>query len=153
MAMKIVVLEDNADRVAVMRACIADRFSTFETRFFDDARDTIRYLDSHLSETLVVALDNDLEIKTGPDGRCVDAGEGRQVAEFLATKQPSCPIIIHTTNSNAAVAMEETLRSAGWKVRRVVPFDGMTWIESDWFFAVRRAIVGPIKRTRSGSTP
>jgi hypothetical protein len=151
--MKIVVLEDNAERVAVMRACIADRFSTFDLRIFDDARDTIRYLNSHLSETLVVALDNDLEMKTGPDGRCLDAGEGRQVAEFLATKPPVCPVLIHTTNSDAAIAMEETLRRAGWKTRRVVPFDGMNWIESDWFFAVRRAIVGPIKRTRSRSQP
>jgi hypothetical protein len=153
MAMKIVVLEDNADRVAIMRACIADRFSTFEPQFFDDASDTIHYLESHLSDTLVVALDNDLEMKTGLDGRCVDAGEGRQVADFLATKQPVCPVIIHTTNSDAAVAMEETLRRAGWKVRRVVPFDDMNWIESDWFFTMRRAIVGPIKRTRSGSRP
>jgi len=153
MAMKIVVLEDNADRVALMRACIANRFYAYETRFFDDAQDTIRFLNSHLSESLVIALDNDLEMKTGPDGRCVDAGEGRQVAEFLATRQPVCPVIIHTTNSDAAVAMEETLKGASWKVRRVVPFDGMNWIESDWFFAIRRAIVGPIKRSRSGSQP
>jgi CheY-like chemotaxis protein len=153
MAKKIVVLEDNADRVAVMRACIEDRFYMFDTQFFDEARDAIHFLDIHLSETLVIALDNDLEMKTGPDGRCFDVGEGRHVAEFLATKQPVCPVIIHTTNSDAGVTMEETLRGAGWRTRRIVPFDDMNWIESDWFSAIRRAIVGPIKRTRSGSRP
>jgi hypothetical protein len=153
MAMKIVVLEDNPERVAIMRACIADRFYTFDPHFFDDARDAIRFLDSHLADTLAIALDNDLEMKTGPDGRCVDPGEGRHVAEFLATKKPVCPVIIHTTNSDAAVAMETLLRETGWKTRRVLPFDDMNWIESDWFFALRRVIVGPVKRTRTGSRP
>jgi hypothetical protein len=153
MAMKIVVLEDNKERVAIMRARIADRFHAFESHFFDDAQDTIRFLECRLSETLVISLDNDLEMKTGSDGRCFDAGEGRHVAEFLAKKKPVCPVIIHTTNTVAALAMEELLRGAGWKTRRVVPFDDTNWIESDWFFAIRRAIVGPVKRTRSGSLP
>ena len=151
MAMKIVILEDNAERQAVMRACIADRFYTFDARIFDDAAETIAFLDVNLCETIAIALDNDLEMKTGPDGRAIDPGEGRQVAEFLAKRTPVCPVIIHTTNSNAADAMTEVLTTAGWKTRRVVPFDDVTWIATDWFTAMRRAIVGPIKRTRSGS--
>jgi hypothetical protein len=43
--------------------------------------------------------------------------------------------------------MDEVLRGAGWKTRRVVPFDDTRWIESDWFFAVRRALVGPVRRS------
>lgn len=151
MAMKIVILEDNADRQAVMRRCLADRFYTFDAHFFDDARDAIRFLEQHLPETVLVALDNDLELKPGPDGRCIDPGCGRDVANFLAGRPPTCPVILHTTNSDAAVASQEVLRSAGWKTKRVIPFDDMNWIETDWFFAVRRAIVGPIKKTRSGS--
>jgi hypothetical protein len=151
MAMKIVILEDNADRQVVMRRCLADRFYTFDAHFFDDARDTIRFLEEHLTETILVALDNDLELKPGPDGRCIDPGCGRDVVNFLITRTPTCPVIIHTTNSDAAVASEAALREAGWKTKRVIPFDDMAWIEADWFFAVRRAIVGPIKKTRSGS--
>lgn len=147
-AMKIVILEDNADRRAVMRRLIADRFYTYDTRFFDNTPEVIDYLNAHLDETLVVALDNDLDMKPGPGGRPIDQGEGRQVAEFLAGHVPVCPVAIHTTNSPAALAMEEVLREAGWKTHRVVPFDDMTWIESDWFPAVRRAIVGPVSRTR-----
>jgi CheY-like chemotaxis protein len=148
MASKIVILEDNDDRRAVMRACLADRFYTFDAHFFDDAAETIRFLDEHLAETLVISLDHDLELKPGPDGRSVDPGTGREVAEFLITKAPACPVVIATTNSAAASSMVAVLRRAGWKTRRVIPFDDMRWIETDWFFAVRRAVVGPV-----GSSP
>src|SRR5262245_23126336 len=151
-AMKIVILEDNKDRQAVMRACIADRFYSFEPHIFDGAEETIRFLEAHLADTIVISLDHDLELKPGPDGRCFDPGTGREVADFLAGKTPVCPVIIHTTNSPAASGMELVLQDAGWKTRRVVPFDDMRWIETDWFFAMRRALVGPVRRdSRSGN--
>jgi hypothetical protein len=149
MAMKIAILEDNADRQAVMRACLADRFYSFDAHFFDDSREMIQFLKGRLEDTVVIALDNDLELKAGLTGKPVDPGSGCHVAEFLATREPVCTVVIHTTNSNAAVSMEETLRGAGWKTRRVVPFDDMNWITTDWFFAVRRAIVGPVRRNPS----
>jgi len=147
-AMKVVIVEDNADRQAVMRRLLADRFYNFDIRFFDNAPEATAFLGIHLQDTLVVALDNDLDMKPGPDGRAIDQGEGRHVAEFLATRPPVCPVVIHTTNTPAAEAMQEVLRGAGWKTRRVVPFDDMAWIESDWFPAVRRAIVGPVRKAR-----
>ena len=67
MAMKIVILEDNADRQAVMRECLADRFYTFEAHFFDDSCEMIRFLDAHLAETILISLDNDLDMKAGPE--------------------------------------------------------------------------------------
>ncbi len=149
MAKKIVILEDNAERQAVMRACIADRFYTFDAHFFDDAAEMIAFLEVNLADTLVVSLDNDLELKPGPNGRSVDPGEGRHVAEFLAARAPVCPVVIHTSNSDAAVSMEESLRASGWKTRRVPPFDDTKWIEDHWFFTVRRILVGPIRRTRT----
>jgi CheY-like chemotaxis protein len=146
MAMKIVVLEDNADRQAVMRACLGDRFYTFEAHFFDDARETIRFLDKNLPETLVISLDHDLDLKPGPNGQLIDPGTGRKVADFLATRTPTCPVIISTTNALAASAMADSLRAAGWETHRVVPFDDVRWIETDWFFAIRRALVGPVRQ-------
>ena len=146
MAMKIVILEDNADRQAVMRECLADRFYTFEAHFFDDSREMIRFLDAHLAETILISLDNDLDMKTGPDGRSYDPGDGCRVAEFLARQGPVCPVLIHTTNTAAGDAMNRMLRGAGWKTRRIVPFDDTAWIKTDWFFTVRRAIVGPINQ-------
>ncbi len=151
MAKKIVILEDDAERQAVMRDCIADRFYTFDAHFFDDASETIRFLRAHLADTIVISLDNDLQFKPGPDGRPVDPGEGRQVAEFLAGSGLVCPVIIHTTNSRAAEEMKNVLHAANWKTRRVVPFDDLNWIMTDWFFAMRRAIVGPINYRGSGT--
>ena len=153
MARKIAILEDNADRQAVMRRCLADRFYTFDAHFFDEAGEMIRFLDRHLTETLVISLDNDLELKPGPYGRMIDPGSGVEVAEHLARKPAGCPVVIHTTNNAAAEAMKAALGAAGWRTRRVVPFDDTNWIESDWFFAVRRAIVGPITRKHSGNRP
>ncbi len=148
MAMKIVILEDNPDRQAVMRRCLADRFYTFEPHLFDDARETICFLDEHLGDTLVISLDHDLELKPGPDGQLIDPGTGRAVADFLATREPTCPVILSTTNTLAASAMADQLRGAGWETYRVVPFDDLRWIETDWFFAIRRALVGPVRGNR-----
>ncbi|HEX4611483.1 MAG TPA: cyclic-phosphate processing receiver domain-containing protein [Urbifossiella sp.] len=148
MAPKIVILEDNADRREAMRPLLADRFSDFDTHFFDNAPETIDFLAAHLAGVVAIALDNDLDMKPGPDGRAIDQGEGRHVADFLAGRPPACPVVIHTTNAPAAAAMQEALRNAGWKTRRVIPFDDMAWIASDWFPAVRRAIVGPTRRPR-----
>lgn len=150
MATKIVILEDNSDRQVVMRACLAAQFARYEARFFDNPTEMIRFLREHLSNTLVISLDHDLDLLPGPDGRCIDPGTGREVADFLAKNEPTCPVIIHTTNGTAAVGMEAVLREAGWKTRRVVPFDDMHWIETAWFSAIRRAIVGPV---RDNSTP
>ena len=142
--MKIVILEDNADRQMAMRACLADRFYQYEIHFFDDSCEMIRFLDEYLSDAIVIALDHDLDLKPGPEGRCIDPGTGREVADFLAKKEPTCPVFVHTTNSLAAVGMEAVLRDAGWKTRRVVPFGDLEWIDSVWFSAMRRAIVGPV---------
>jgi hypothetical protein len=151
MAMKIVILEDNADRQAAMRACLEDRFSMFEVHFFDEADAMIGFLDEHLADTLVISLDHDLDLKEGPAGRLVDPGTGADVADYLAGKGLVCPVVIHTTNSEGAEKMRRALEKEGWKTRRVIPFDDLKWIESNWFFAMRRAIVGPIKHKRSGS--
>ena len=148
MAMKIVILEDNADRRAVMERCLADRFYTFDSHFFDEPASMIDFLSANLAETIAISLDNDLDPKPGADGRLIDVGEGRQVADFLATREPACPVVIHTSNGPAADAMTDTLRTAGWKTRRVMPFDDTAWIVADWFPAMRRAVVGPIRRTR-----
>jgi hypothetical protein len=129
-----------------MRACLADRFYQYDTRIFDDAAEMIRFLDEHLADTLVISLDHDLELKPGPHGRRTDPGTGREVADYLAGKEPVCPTIIHTTNSQAAVGMEMVLHDAGWETRRVVPCDELRWIETHWFPAIRRAIVGPVGR-------
>jgi hypothetical protein len=146
MRMKIAILEDNLERQEFMRACIADRFYMYDSRFYDDASTMIDFLKEHLADCLVIALDHDLELKPGSDGRCIDSGTGRDVADYLATQHPVCPVIIHSTNANAVVGMKVVLKDAGWKTRRVIPSEGTDWIRNDWFPALRRAIVGPVSK-------
>jgi hypothetical protein len=151
MAHKIAILEDNVDRQAVMRRCLADRFYTFDAHFFDESSAMIQFLELNLQETLAISLDNDLELKPGPDGRLMDPGSGVEVAEYLAGKPAVCPVVIHTTNTRAAELMNSALAAGGWRTRRVVPFDDMNWIESTWLVAIRRAIVGPLARQHTRS--
>jgi CheY-like chemotaxis protein len=147
--MKIGILEDNVDRQQVMRDCLADRFPMYDIRFFDDAVEMIRFLEAHRADMLVISLDHDLELKAGPNGRCIDPGTGRDVADFLASKRPVCPIVIHTSNTNAALAMQTVLKDAGWKIRRVMPMEDTQWVIDQWFPSIRRAIVGPIGANRA----
>src|SRR5947209_318922 len=105
MTMKIAILEDNDDRQAIMRDLLADRFFMYPVHIFDAAAAMVDFLVGHLAETLVISLDHDLELKPGPHGRCLDPGTGREVADYLAKQLPVCPVIIHTTNSQAALSM------------------------------------------------
>jgi hypothetical protein len=144
MALKIVILEDNEERQAIMRACLEDRFYMYEHRFFVDAAAMIHFLNDHLAEAIVISLDHDLDGGCDEYGRLIDVGTGRDVADYLATHVPVCPVVIHTSNSDCAIGMEQELHAARWQTRRVVPFDDLTWIEQAWFPVIRRIIVGSI---------
>src|SRR5258707_13482673 len=118
MAMKIVILEDNPERAATMRHCLADRFYQYDAQFFDDAAMMKDYLEVNLPETLLICLDHDLELKSTPTGESLDPGTGRDVADYLSSKTPVCPVVIHTTNSAAGQGMEAILKDARWKTFR-----------------------------------
>jgi CheY-like chemotaxis protein len=142
MKLKIVVLEDNADRADLMRSYLEDRFHTYESYFFDSAAEMLKYLETHWNEIIVICLDHDLELKPAADGKLVDPGTGRDVADFLAARSPMCPVVIHSTNSMEVAGMERVLHEAHWQTHRVIPFNDLDWIHRDWFRAVRRAILG-----------
>jgi CheY-like chemotaxis protein len=151
--MKIAILEDNAERSAIMRDCLEDRFHQYETRFFDDVAEMIAFLDENLRDTIVLSLDHDLELKPGKAGRWIDPGTGRDLADYLAQRPPTCPVIIHTTNSVAAEGMELVLHDAGWTTHRVIPMEGNEWIPGPWFRSIRKAIVGSASPRRPKKHP
>ena len=91
-----------------------------------------------------------MELRPDGAGGCIDLGTGREVADYLATREPVCPVIIHTSNTVAEVGMRMTLQESGWRTKRVIPFDDVQWIATDWFRAMRRAIVGPIRKVEAG---
>jgi hypothetical protein len=142
---KIVILEDNAERQAAMRQALADRLHTFEPVFFASTAPLLDYLGRHLEEAILIALDHDLEMLPGRNGRCTDAGCGREVADFLAQQSPACPVVLHTTNGAAGDGMAMVLNDAGWKTYRVVPAGDLEWVGTAWIRTLRRAILGTAK--------
>jgi len=85
----------------------------------------------------LISLDNDLEKVRADDP---DPGEGRDVGRYLVTQAPVCPIIIHSTNTQAAFAMEAELTDAGWRVERVTPYGDLAWVDREWYWAVQAAL-------------
>ncbi|MFH5804527.1 cyclic-phosphate processing receiver domain-containing protein [Alienimonas sp. DA493] len=139
--LEIVILEDDAPRRRAMRAALADRLPRYRVRFFTTAPEAARYLHDHLDRAALVVLDHDLDPIPIHPRRSLDAGTGRDVADFLAARKPACPVVIHTTNRPAAVGMEAELTEAGWAVSVVVPYGDLEWIGDEWLRAVRDAVV------------
>jgi CheY-like chemotaxis protein len=139
--MQIVILEDNADRCRVMQECLADRFPQYPVYCFRTAATLIEHLERSLECVIAISLDHDLEPETRGSG---DPGTGRDVANYLATRAPICPIVIHTTNAFGALGMKDVLEQAGWHTYSVSPFDDTAWIPQVWFPTMRRAIVDAV---------
>jgi hypothetical protein len=148
MGMKIAILEDNRERQHAMARCLGDRFHQYEVRFFDAALPLIDFLGAELPNVLAIGLDHDLEMITTPTGRLADPGTGRDVVDYLTRQPPICPVVIHTTNSGAAVGMQMALEEANWPTYRVTPFGDLEWVSKLWFRTFRDAIVASVTRPR-----
>jgi hypothetical protein len=135
----IAVLEDNDDRIAAMQCLLADKFPFFDHLFSRTASDQITWLQQHAERVICLCLDHDLEPPA--DRPEFDPGTGRDVVEFLNRGEPAFPVIVHTTNAHAGLAMTESLHEHGWTVRRVMPYDDVRWIAEAWLPTVRQAIV------------
>jgi hypothetical protein len=141
MPMQIAILEDNEDRREEMAVCLKDRFPQYPVQFFATAAETIRFLRLHLDDCLLIGLDHDLDLIEGANGQLFDPGSGRDVADYLATRRPTCPVTIHTTNVPAAEGMRAALEEAGWATSQVVPYGDREWIGQLWLRTVRNAVV------------
>jgi len=70
-----------------------------------------------------------------------DPGTGLDVADFLSLHPPLCPVILHTSNSDGRLAMQNRLRAGGWTVATVLPREA-AWIQASWL-PVARKLIGP----------
>ncbi|MGE0608824.1 MAG: cyclic-phosphate processing receiver domain-containing protein [Pirellulales bacterium] len=139
--MRVVLLEDDDRRVAAMRERLADRFPQFELVVTDNAKDCIAAIADSFDRILLVSLDHDLVLLPSKNGGSIDPGTGREVADDLAGRTPSFPVIVHTSNSIAGDGMEFRLVEGGWPVERVAPYGDLDWIDEVWFKAARRLLV------------
>lgn len=136
----IVILEDDADRVAAMTHCLDERLPEYGVLVFDNAPDMINWLRDHLNEVTILCLDHDLGPNRVRSGGIFDPGTGRDVVNYLATRAPVCPVVIHTTNSLAVPGMQMELEDADWMFCRVVPYDDVRWIREAWIVDVQEAL-------------
>jgi len=127
----IAILEDDLRRIDEMRRHLDVSASELEYHFFEDANEMIAWLREHLADTIVMSLDHDLPLRF-EDGRPIDFGTGRQVADFLIGVPPSCPVIVHSSNMTAAAGMVFALQQAWWPVTQVYPCEDLAWIAATW---------------------
>ena len=128
----IAVLEDDGGRTSAMKEALASSLPAAEMVFFDNAPDMIDWLAGNLSTVHLLCLDHDLGPNRDRDGERFDPGIGRDVVDFLVTQAPSCPVIIHSSNSNGANGMLTALEEAGWRAERVVPYNDLAWVGERW---------------------
>lgn len=139
MAEWVAILEDDPNRIVEMRRCLVEILPEAESVFFQDARQMIDWLGLHLGNVILISLDHDLPLRDD-DGRSIDCGTGRQVADYLAALPPTCPVIVHSSNQNCAPGMFFALKNGGWPVSQVFPHDEQKWIASAWSERVRQYV-------------
>lgn len=137
---KIVILDDEPERIEEMIRCLFPKMPSYPVVTFDNAPEMIDWLVEHLRELALICLDHDLGPNRVRNGEVVAPGTGRDVADYLATQTPVCPVLVHTTNNLAAPGMAMVLDDAGWLHARVVPFDDLEWIRTAWIPAVTEAL-------------
>jgi hypothetical protein len=112
----IAILEDDLRRLAAMRECVASHQPAYEIAAFDNADEMIGWLEDHLAEVALISLDHDLPLMQMREGVRVDAGDGRMVADWLAGRDATCPVIVHTSNENFGPGMMRVLRDGAGRI-------------------------------------
>jgi DNA-binding NarL/FixJ family response regulator len=135
------LLEDNPARLAEMLAVLALVLPNHRVHVEDDAARANAAFDRLQGRIELVSLDHDLDsvVRPGePPG--LDHGDGRQVTDLIASRQPTCPVIVHTSNTDAGDGMVLALRRAGWPVFRSRPHDRHAWVRTEWADLLRRLV-------------
>jgi hypothetical protein len=115
-----------------MRSCLQQLFPSYEVNVFDGASEMIRWLKSHLRETILICLDHDLGANRIIDGNLQDPGTGRDVADYLSEENPCCSVLIHSSNAMAAPGMMMVLEDAGCTCSRLSPYNDLEWVQEAW---------------------
>jgi hypothetical protein len=124
------MLEDDVERLARFEAVVVKL--GVELVSWPDANVMLMEMGPLLPTASLISLDHDLF-----PFRDIDPGDGLDVAKYLATLPPACPVIVHTSNRLRGDATEGELDLAGWTYRRVAPI-GDDWIEVDWLRVAKR---------------
>jgi len=108
--MKILILEDSADRIKTFKK----NLNKYDLYFFDRVSDAINAVEL-MGPFDVIFLDHDLDGNIFVDSN--EENTGYQFAKYLATKDIKAQIIIHSLNPVGAANMKDVLPEA-----EIVPF-------------------------------
>ena len=137
----IAILEDEAGRISVMGKLLSADFPDYDAVFFDNTPEMLDWLKVNLDQTSLICLDHDLGSDRIIKGEMTDPGTGRDIANYLETQEPTCPVIIHTTNSFGRDAMKFALQDAKWDTTVVFPSAEISWIQTSWFKIVQKYLL------------
>jgi len=129
MIRNLLILDDDRIRLRGFDNIVPRLGKEWVIKSWRDAPSMITELDLLLGEAQLISLDHDL-YKDSPSDP--DPGSGRMIADFLAKRAPVCPVIVHSTNTDAAWGMFNELKFGGWKVEMVHHLNHPTWIEELW---------------------
>ena len=124
----LLLLEDNSERIAAFETALPKLGDDWQLRIWRDAHTMLAECEEYFENTHLISLDHDLNPQPGAVN---DPGTGLDVAKFLASHFPFCPIIIHSTNADRAWSMHNELRFAKWTVERFGPI-GDDWVHKLW---------------------
>ena len=130
----ILLLEDMEERVLAFQVAVST-LENVRMLVWRDARVMVRELPDHLPHASLISLDHDL---LPPKGVRDQPGRGMDVCEFLAKRNPSCPVLLHTANHIKVWPMMNELSFSRWGIHRTPPV-GMQegWIGTVWLPRVR----------------
>ena len=128
----IFLLEDHPERVRRMREVLSVLLPHHTAHVENDCDDAIKWLESKQHLVDLISLDHDLDSVDRAESPRRDHGCGRDVADYLAKQLPTCPIIIHTSNSVAGDGMFFALQRAEWPLSRIYPYNEHEWIAKSW---------------------
>ncbi len=131
----VLILEDEEDRVLGFKSVVASLGQDFKVRFWSDAPSMIAEAPICFAGACLISLDHDLQAM----GEQADPGTGLDVAEFLSLYPPVCPVILHTTNLDGRLAMQNRLRAGKWTVATVLPRE-IDWIQTSWLPLARKLL-------------
>ena len=132
----IMILEDNADRIRGFESAVSSLGPTYRLHLWNDAPTMIKECLTLLPDTCLISLDHDLNPLPGATS---DPGTGLEVATLLGSQPPTCPVIIHTSNTERRWSMHNEFRFGKWQVEIVPPLE-QSWIERYWLPVAKRLV-------------
>ncbi|MDC0835038.1 ADP-ribosylglycohydrolase family protein [Geitlerinema sp. CS-897] len=141
----IAILEDHPDRRSRMAKLLKQTFDEPQVRFLKTASEAIAALERDLDTCAIVSLDGDLSRSQFSEEGDRDPGTGEEVAAYLARVDAQCPVVVHTSDNQMAIAMMQTLSEGGCWCDRVVPEE--RWLPHRWLPKLR-GLLTPIPSDR-----